>query len=58
MLYTCWDMMVQPLIPAFGRQREVEICEFEASLVYRDSFKIARDTQRKPVLETNMLCAA
>ena len=42
-----WHM---PLIPALGRQRQVELCEFEASLVYRVSSRIARATQRNPVL--------
>jgi hypothetical protein len=34
-----------PLIPALGRQ----ISEFEATLVYRASFRTARATQRNPV---------
>ena len=25
-----------PLIPALGRQRQVDLCEFEASLVYQE----------------------
>jgi hypothetical protein len=37
-----------PLIPALGRQRQ-RISEFEASLVYRVSFRTARATQRNPV---------
>ena len=40
-----------PLIPAHGRQRQVDLCEFEASLVYRASSRTARAvTQRNPVL--------
>jgi hypothetical protein len=35
-----------PLIPALGRQRQVD---FEASLVYRVSSRTARATQRIPV---------
>ena len=35
-----------PLIPALGKQR---ISEFEASLVYRVSSRIARATQRNPI---------
>jgi hypothetical protein len=31
-----------PLIPALRRQRQVGLCEFETSLVYRVSSKIAR----------------
>jgi hypothetical protein len=34
-----------PLIPALGRQ----ISEFEASLFYKVSSRIARDIQRNPV---------
>ena len=39
-----------PLIPALGRQRQVDLCEFKASLVYRASSRTARAvTQRNPV---------
>jgi hypothetical protein len=38
-----------PLIPAFGRQRQADLREFEASLVYRVSSRKARATQRSPV---------
>ena len=38
------------LIPALGRQRQVDLSEFEASLVYRVSSRRARAvTQRNPV---------
>ena len=41
-----WHM---PLIPALERQRQEDLCEFEASLVYR-SFRSAKATaQRNPV---------
>ena len=42
-----------PLIPAFGRQRQViSVCEFKASLVYKVSSRTARTvTQRNPVLK-------
>ena len=30
-----WALVMQPLIPALGRQRQVDFCEFEASLVYK-----------------------
>ena len=39
-----------PLIPALGRQRQVDFW-VEASLVYRVSSKTARATQRNPVLK-------
>jgi hypothetical protein len=40
-----------PLIPALGRQRQADLCKFEASLVYRMSSGSARVTQRNPVEE-------
>jgi capsid protein len=40
-----------PLIPALGRESQVDLCEFEASLVYRVSSRTARATQRNPVLK-------
>ena len=30
-----------PLIPALGRQKQVDLCEFEVSLVYRASSRTA-----------------
>ena len=33
------------LIPALGRQREADLCEFEASLVYRISSRTASKTR-------------
>ena len=38
-----------PLIPAFGRQRQVDLCEFKAILDYIMSSKIARTTLWYPV---------
>ena len=35
-----WRCM--PLIPALGRQRQVDLSEFEASLVYKGSSRTAR----------------
>ena len=37
-------------ITAFVKQMQVGLCEFEASLVYRVSSRIARATQRNPDL--------
>jgi hypothetical protein len=37
------------LTPAPGRQRQADLCEFKASLVYRLSFRTAKATQRNPV---------
>ncbi|MGE9501762.1 hypothetical protein ACQP3D_25510, partial [Escherichia coli] len=45
-----WSCM--PLIPALGRQRQVNLCEFEASLLSRVSARIGfKATQRNPVLK-------
>ena len=41
------------LILVLGRQRQVDLCEFKASLVYRVSSKTVRATQRNPVLKNN-----
>ena len=38
-----------PLVPALGRQRQVDLCQFEASLIYRGSSRTARATQRNLV---------
>jgi hypothetical protein len=35
-----------PLIPAFGRQRQADLCEFEDSLVYTASSRTVRTKQR------------
>ena len=44
-----------PLISAFGKQRQADLCEFEANLVYTASFRTARATQRNLILgETNV----
>jgi hypothetical protein len=41
-----------PSIPALWKQRQEDLCEFEASLVYKESSRTARTvTQRNPVLE-------
>ena len=36
------------LIPTLRRQRQVDLCEFEVSLVYKASSRTARATQRNP----------
>jgi hypothetical protein len=36
-----------------GRQRQVDLCEFKASLVYRASSRTAKATQRNPLSKTN-----
>jgi hypothetical protein len=45
----CW---CTPLILALGRQRRADLCEFEASLIFKDSFRTARAvTQRNSILK-------
>ena len=39
-----------PSIPALERERQADLCEFKAILVYRVSSKRARATQKNPVL--------
>ena len=36
--------------PTLGRQRQVDLCEFEANLVYSASSRTAKATQKNPVL--------
>jgi hypothetical protein len=38
-----------PLIPALRRQRQVELCEFEASMTCRLISRRAKATQKNPV---------
>ena len=44
-------METHTLIPALRRQRQVDLCEFKTSLVYRTSVKIATVTQKYPVFK-------
>jgi hypothetical protein len=37
------------LLPALGRQRESDLCEFKASPVYNVNSRTVRATQRNPV---------
>lgn len=37
------------LILALRRQRQVDLCEFKVSMVYRARSRLARDTQRNTV---------
>ena len=39
-----------PLIPALRKQRQVDLCQFEANLVYKASSRTYKATQRNPVL--------
>ena len=53
-----WARWRMPLIPVFGRQREVDLCGFEASLVYKASSRTARAAYieklcLKKTIETN-----
>jgi hypothetical protein len=39
-----------PLVPALGKQRPTDLCEFKVSLIYRESSRTIIATQ-KPCLE-------
>jgi hypothetical protein len=36
------DVVIRTLIPALGRQRQVDLCELEDSLVYRMNSRTAK----------------
>ena len=40
---------VAHVIPAFRRQRQADLCEFKANLVYIENFRTVRATQNDPV---------
>jgi hypothetical protein len=44
-----WWWWCTPLIPALRRQKQADLCEFKASMVYRVSSWTDRATQRNPV---------
>jgi hypothetical protein len=44
-----WDPWYMPLILALGRQRQVDLYKFKASLAYKGSFRTVRVTERNPV---------
>ena len=46
-----WAWWHVPLISALGRQRQVDLCEFKAIMVYRVISRPAKATQRNPVLK-------
>lgn len=41
-----WVVVAHTFNPSIGRHRQVDLCEFKASLIYRASSRIARATQR------------
>jgi hypothetical protein len=44
-----------PLTLAFGRQKQIDVYEFEVSLVYRVNSRPARDREKNPVSKQNKL---
>jgi hypothetical protein len=42
-----------PLISELRRQRQADLCEFKASLIYRASSRTGRATQRNPMSKNN-----
>ena len=43
-----WAVVAHAFNPALRRQRQEDLCEFEASLYYRASSRTARATQKNP----------
>jgi hypothetical protein len=39
-------------MPATWQQMQVDLCEFEVSLVYKNSSRIARATYKNPILKS------
>jgi hypothetical protein len=48
-MYFSWKVVAHTLTPTLRMQRQLGLCEFEASLVYRVSSRTASTTQRNPV---------
>ena len=44
-------MVVTPLISARGRQRQVDLCKCEIIVVYKESSRTARATQKNPIMK-------
>jgi hypothetical protein len=44
-----WTKYCTPFVPVLRRQRQVDLCKFEANPVYRASSRTARATKRNPV---------
>jgi hypothetical protein len=47
---SAWLWCCTPLRPALGRQRQVDRCEFEANLIYRE-FQNSQGYTEKPYLK-------
>ena len=45
------EVLAHVFIQTLRRQRQVDLCDFKDSLVYRVSFRTSRATQRNPVLK-------
>jgi hypothetical protein len=48
-----WRLWCTPLIPAFGRQRQVDLYEFKTSLVYKASPKTSSNKHRETLSQRN-----
>jgi hypothetical protein len=46
-----WAVVARALIPALGRQKQVDLCKFETSLVFRVNSRTARSAQTNPASE-------
>ena len=48
--------LCRPLIPALRRQRQVDLCDFKASLVYIASSRQVRTTQQTNTKNIKVIC--
>ena len=44
-----------PFTQVLGKQRQIDLCEFKDSLVYKVSSRTTKDTQRNPVSKKQKL---
>ena len=51
------NQVATPLIPALGRKKQVDLCEFEASLAYRASSRKGSKLTEKPCLKKKKMGA-
>lgn len=49
--YKSGEVVAYTFTPTLGQQRQVDLCELEASLVYGVSSRTAKEMQRNPALK-------
>ena len=46
-----WAWWRMPLVPTLGKQKQVDLCELEASLVYKSKFQDRQSYTENPCLK-------